>query len=726
MPHFLVFLLVLLLGLPYFAINSGIDFSGFANSLNDGKEFGSKVLESQIRGYLRQMLLQWSGFSLSAITVIFAFTLYRLSNDKVAFIIGLSILFSGSVDALHTLLIDGLTLNASTKTNLDALIWIFSNSMSGIILLCGLVILLNSKKEKTFEVNTFILLTVFLVMIAITLIYYAAAVIQLPNMWSKNAIISRPYELVSISIYLALIFFVYPRAYKKYPNILVDCVFYMAVTQVVISIYLMFLSNAPYDSAYNIAYFLKVVAYIIPCSCLVVNYVFSYSSVLNAQKHLRVQQAELKYLASHDSLTNLYNRREFEQLLEKAISNASREKNSLCLLLIDLDNFKSTNDTFGHVHGDELLKQFAGRLNILIRKGDILSRVGGDEFTLIAPNLKTPGGSRILADRILSELNIPYTIKGKLITVSVSIGISIYPENGTTAEELLRKADLAMYKSKNCGKNTFNFYTDQLNYYQHRDSEIEAHLRQALKNDELSLLFQPKFNLITHKIVGAEILLRWNSNILGYIHPSEFIPVAERTGLIIDLGNWVLQNSCQQLGKWAEIYGTDFTFSINISPTQLGHNQFLSNIQNILANCSYPPDNIEFEITENILMNESEELNHVLNSISAMGVKLSLDDFGKAYSCLNRLRTLPIDTLKIDNSFVSDIQNIDDKIVIVDILITLAKELGMSIIAEGIETKEQVEYLVSRHCIYGQGFLLSKPVSAEEFIVLAYPEVART
>ncbi len=719
-PHFFILILILLLGLPYLALKSGIDFSGLALQLSNGNEFGSQIIELQIRGYFRQILLQWTGFSLSAITVLLSFTLYRLSNDKIAFIIGLSVLFSGSLEALHTLLIDGLSLNFTEKNNLDAVIWIFSNSMSGLILLGGLVIILNTKDEKPLPVRTFILITSFLVLIAVTAIYYAADVIQLPHMWFQDRLLSRPYELISIAIYMSLILFVYPKAYNAYPTILVDCIFYIAVTQIVISIYLMLLSNSPYDGAYNIAYFLKTIAYLIPCVCLIINYIFSYSSVLNAQKRLKIKQEELRYIASHDSLTNLFNRREFEELLDKSIALAHRDKTSIGLLLIDLDNFKTTNDTFGHIHGDELLKQFAKRLDILIRKGDLLSRVGGDEFTLITLNLKGPSGARMLAERILSELNIPYTINGKLITVSVSIGISIYPDNGHTTEELLRKADLAMYKSKNSGKNTYNFYTEQLNYQQHRESEVEAHLRKALKNDEFELYYQPKYHLRTQEIIGAEILLRWHNNVLGNVSPAEFIPVAEKTGLIIDVGNWVLNKACKQTIGWTTEFDKNLLFSINISPIQLSHNQFLLGIEKAMNDYNYPSSNLEFEITENFLMNDSEDLNHILMSISAMGIKLALDDFGTAYSSLNRLRTLPIDSLKIDKSFISDIRDPKNKVVIVDIIIKLASELGMDIIAEGIETEEQLQYLISKKCTYGQGFLLSKPIPADEFAALAY------
>ncbi|MBL7481155.1 bifunctional diguanylate cyclase/phosphodiesterase [Legionella bononiensis] len=722
-PQFLVLIIILLLGLPYVGLYFGLDFSTIANKLNKGTEFNSFFIESQIRGYFRQTLLQWSGFSLAAVTVLLAFTQYRLSNDKIALIIGLAVLFSGSTEALHTLVIDGLSLEYKEKNNLDALIWIFSNSISGLILGVGLIMLITSSDKQNVSFTTFILLTTFLVLTAITIIYYATGVIELPEMWFSDLTLSRPYELISVFIYLILMIFIYPKAYKTHPNILVDCIFYMAVTQIVTSFYIMILSSSPYDSAYNIAYVLKLVGYFIPCTCLVINYVFSYTAVLKAQKALKIKQDELTYIASHDSLTNLYNRREFEVLLNKAISSSARTHTSVALLLIDMDNFKATNDTFGHVHGDELLRQFSMRLILLTRKGDILSRVGGDEFTLISPNLKTHTSARQLAERILNELNSPYPINGKLITVTVSIGISIYPDDGTNSDELLIRADLAMYKAKRSGKNTYQFYTEQLSYLQHRESEVEAHLRKALQNDEFELYYQPKFNLLTMEIVGAEVLLRWNSDTLGHVSPNEFIPVAETTGLIIDLGLWIIRKSSEQIMKWMMNYTNKLAFSINISPIQLANNQFLKNLKNTLKDSNFPSEHMELEITESLLMGDNEDVNSVLNGISSLGVKISLDDFGKGYSSLSRLKMLPIDTLKIDKDFVSDIHNEKDKVVLVDIIIKLAHELGMSIVAEGIETAAQLKYLIAKKCQIGQGFLLSKPLPADQFEEIAYVSV---
>lgn len=720
-PQFLVFIIILLLGLPYIGLSLGFDFSAIAKHFNQVNPIDTKIMDTQIHGYFRQTLLQWSGFSLAAVTVLLSFTQFRLSKDNIALIIGLSVLFSGFLEALHTLAIDGLSLHYTAKNNLDALIWTLGNSLGGLIMLVGLIILLKHPTKNKVNSTTFVLLTIFLLLFATSILFYVMFVVEPPDMWFKNSFISRPYEFFSIAIYLSIILFIYPKAYNKFPSILTDSIFYMSVTQIVISIYLMLVSTAPYDSAYNIAYFLKVVTYFIPCICLLMKYVFSYAAVLEAQRVLEIKQNELQYLASHDSLTNLFNRREFEELLEKTIANAFRNKHSIGLLLIDLDNFKTINDTFGHVHGDELLQQFADRLVSLTRKGDILSRVGGDEFTLIISKLNSPSGARRTAERILNELNSPYTINGKLITVTVSIGISVFPDDGNSAEDLLRAADLAMYKSKNCGKNTFQFYTEQLSFLQHRESEVESHLRKAIHEDkELELYYQPKYNLVTQEIMGAEILLRWTNSVLGPVSPDEFIPVSERSSLIIDLGYLVMRKAFMQLTTWLKQYQTLLLFSINISPTQLVNGQFIKTLRQTIEKFQLPTKYLEIEITENVIKENSEEITIVLCNISKLGIQIALDDFGKEYSSLNRLNTLPIDTLKIDKSFISDIKNEHDKVVIVDIIIKLAEELGMGIVAEGIETKEQLNYLIAKHCHLGQGFYLSKPLPAEEFAKLAY------
>lgn len=722
-PPALVFILILILGLPVIALNYfGMDFSALAKNISATTGFTSIEVEAQIRGYFRQSLLEWSAFSFSAITVLLSFTQFRLKNDKIALIIGLSVLFSGSVAALHTVIIDGLTPHFTDQKNLDAFIWTFANSVSGLIFIVGLLLVLNNEDGKVFRVSTFFLLNFFLLIVAFTLIYYAASRAQLPQMWSENSVISRPYEFIYMFIFFILIIFIYPPVYKKHPYILTNCIFYMGITQIITAIYLMLLSSSPYDSGYNIGYFLKIIFYFIPFSCLIINYVFSYNAIILAQRKLKLSQEKFQYLASHDVLTNLYNRREFEALLSKTIANNSRSQSSFALFVIDIDNFKSINDTLGHIQGDRFLQQFSEHLSRLTRQGDILSRIGGDEYTLITSRIESSTAIRKLAERMVEGLNIPFPVSGKLLTCTVSIGIAIYPLDGDDTEELFKHADVALYSAKKSGKNTYRFYEDKLSYLQHREAEIESYLREALESDELFLNFQPKFDIISKKIIGAEVLLRWHNDVLGDVQPDEFIPVAENTGLIINIGEWVLAQTCKRAKAWLTKYNKPIIFSINVSPLQFENQLFFNKLNETLQHYDYPPSLLEIEVTENLLMNDDTDVSEGLRKIGQLGVNISIDDFGIGYSSLSRLRSLPIKTIKIDKFFISDIKDEKSSVVIVDTIIKLAEQLGMDIIAEGIETQIQVNYLVDKKCYQAQGFLFSKPLGAQEFQKLAYGE----
>ncbi len=719
-PPIFTFSILLFLGIPFIALNYfGIDFSGVTKGSENNNSLAVLIIGTQVQHYFIHLILQWSAVSLAAITVILAFVQYRLSNDKVALIIGLSILFSGSTEALHTLVIDGATY-IPTKESMDALIWIFTNTISGFIMIIGFLYILKDHHPSLFRLQTFMLLNVALVLIAVAGIYYARFIILQPNLFFRSAIILRPYELIYLSIYLAMIVFIYPKIYKKFPHILSHCILYMSITQIVIALYLMFLSNTPTEGAYNIAFILKIIVYLIPFSSLITNYVFSYNSILEAQHTLQQDQEKLKYYAAHDPLTVLYNRRAFEDLLDITVANSARNAESFALFLIDIDNFKSINDSMGHLHGDNFLKHFSEKLSSLTRKGDIISRIGGDEFTVITPKLKSATAFRVLAERIVSELNIPYSIDDKYLTGSVSVGISIYPMDGTNSEELLKNADIAMYAAKNSGKNTFRCFTKKLNAEQHREAEIESQLQKALEQGGLTLYYQPQYNLITRKIIGAEILLRWHSDTLGPISPDEFIPVAEKSRLILKIGNWVLHHACKQIKQWSETHQKHLLFSINVSPRQFENNDFFEQFKSTLDLFNYPANYLSVEITENLIMKSNDMVSLGLENIGALGSSISLDDFGMGYSSLSRLQTLPINTLKIDKLFVANIHNHHDKVIIIDTIIKLAHELGMTVIAEGIETNSQLDYLVSRKCLLGQGFLLNQPMAAEAFEAIAY------
>jgi c-di-GMP phosphodiesterase len=718
LPYMLTFVIVLMLGLPAVGMTFGINLDRLALNLGDNTLLQQKLIKSHILGYITQIIIQWSAFSLAVITTILAYTQNRLTQDKASLIIGLAVLFSGSISFVHMLLLEGFSQNTSNKENLDALIWVFSNSICAFIIILGTILILRKKDEQALSTTTFFLLNIFLVVFAFALIYYAAFQIALPQMWYKDAVLSRPYELIPLSLFLIIAVFCYPKLYDLNQNIIVNGLFYMAITQCAMAMYMMLLSNAPFDSGYNFANFLKVVFYFIPLCCLIIHYSYSYRYILRSKKILQKQKIELKYLATHDILTNVLNRRAFEEEIAISCANARRDNHQFALLIIDLDNLKRINDCFGHNFGDSLIKSFARRLKKATRLGDKLSRLGGDEFAIITPKLKSTSNVRSLADRLLFDLSQPYEVENQRFISTASIGIALYPDDALKGHDLLKHADMALYEAKKTGRNTYEYYTKSLSIYHHSESKIEAHLREALERNELSIVYQPKYNIINNELVGAEALLRWHNPTLGEVVPDDFIDVAEKTGLIITIGEWVLENVCKQAKEWLVKYQLNLLYSVNLSPIQLTNRNFSKKIKHVLKKYDYPANQLELEITENLLM-ESNLVNHrILYEVNKLGVLISIDDFGKGYSSLNRLRQLPISILKIDKSFISDIKSLETKSTLVDLIIELAHQLGMNLVAEGIENQIQLDYLASRNCIIGQGFHLSKPLSITNFDAL--------
>ena len=708
-PLFFPFFL-LLLGFPAIAQHFfTFDLENITNTLSHHDTVGFLIQAPSHNGVI-PILLQCFAFSIATVTTLLALTQYQLTHNKIALIIGLSILFSGTIESLNSLFINPIASENNLNETRDMILWTTTNIISGFIFIAGFMLLLKNKNTPPRHAPTLILL-LSLGLSACALIY---------SITSPNAPSEKLYHYVYLLTYLVIAFYLYPKAYKAYPNILTHCTFYIAITEIVIAVYLICLSDVPNNHAYETAYFLKIIAYFIPFSCLIINYIFSYHAILHIQNTLQNSQEKLTYLAAHDALTNLYNRREFEILLGKTIANYSRNYDSFALFLIDIDDFKSINDTLGHVHGDHFLKKFSEQLKELTRQGDILSRIGGDEFTVVMSKLKSASSARKLAERIITGLNIPYLVDEKLLTCTASIGIAIYPIDGTNTEELLKNADIAMYNAKKAGKFSYQFYTKTLSNGQHRESEIEFHLREAIKRNELTLVYQPQYHLITRDIIGAEILLRWQSDSLGMVSPDEFIPIAENNHLIEHLGHWVLSAACEQAKRWFDKYQCHLIFSINVSSVQLMNNNFYTHFKKTLDTMSYPAEYMNIEISENVLLKNNENINTMLENLHALGTNITIDDFGMGCSSLIQLKSRPIRTIKIDKSFIADIRTGTTKVVIIDTIIKLAHELGITVIAEGIETPEQLHYLTEKNCLFGQGFLLNKPLSAALFEIIAY------
>ncbi|MDO8347487.1 MAG: EAL domain-containing protein [Rugosibacter sp.] len=438
----------------------------------------------------------------------------------------------------------------------------------------------------------------------------------------------------------------------------------------------------------------------------------------------RIEEA-INHQAYHDALTGLPNRALFKDRLGLMITMSQREELQCATLFIDLDRFKWVNDTLGHMHGDELLKMVATRLKNCLRKGDTLARLGGDEFTVLLPNIKGRENAQNIAEKMLMEINRSFTLGEQEVFISASIGIAMYPDDGATIEALLKCADIAMYHVKWEGKNGVLFYNPGMNVIFHRKLSMENDLRRAIEcGDQFVLNYQPQVDIENHRIVGMETLVRWNHPERGLIAPGEFIPLAEETGLITQLTEWVYGQACRDLAMWQKAGFTDLRMAINISPKDIGRRDFVDFIKRGLRDHKLSGDKLEIEITEGIIMGDRENAISKFKELSALGVEISIDDFGTGYSSLGYLKEFPIHTIKIDKSFVHGISGINDKHPIISAITALAHGLQVGLIAEGVESLEHMQVLQAVGCKVMQGFLFSRPVCNEEALtLLARPEI---
>jgi diguanylate cyclase (GGDEF)-like protein/PAS domain S-box-containing protein len=442
------------------------------------------------------------------------------------------------------------------------------------------------------------------------------------------------------------------------------------------------------------------------------------------------KQAEerIQYLATHDNLTQLPNRMMFSHLLNQAIKSAKRNQRQLALLFIDLDRFKIINDTLGHDAGDELLKEMAKRFRQTLRevdivgrtkdKNDIVGRLGGDEFIILIEEVVDANDVSTVAQKILSTVMAPMLLLGEECRVTSSIGISVYPKDGEDEQTLMKKADMAMYFAKEEGKNNFQFYSQNILSQSFERFSIETNLRHALERNELYLNYQAKMDLKSGAISGVEALLRWKSPQLGAITPTQFIPVAEETGIIVPIGRWVLKTACAQNVAWQRQGLPPVRVAVNLSLRQLMDDKITDDIKNALDESGMAPNLLELEITESMIMFKMSRLFEVLTKIKAMGVRLALDDFGTGYSSLSQIKNLPIDILKVDRSFIRNLPHDSEDKAIIEAIIAIGKTLSLNVVAEGVETPEQEKFLREKICDEMQGFYFSKPVAPEQFAEL--------
>ena len=432
----------------------------------------------------------------------------------------------------------------------------------------------------------------------------------------------------------------------------------------------------------------------------------------------RVMERKLSHLAQHDFLTDLPNRMLLSDRLNQAIALARRHGVKVAVLFLDLDRFKHINDSLGHAIGDKLLQAVAKRLMAAVRGSDTVSRQGGDEFVIVLSEVEHVQNAARHAEKIHAALSAPHAIPPHDLHVNVSIGISIFPDDGHDVETLIKCADTAMYHAKEAGRNTYQFFKPDMNVRAVERQSLEAHLRRALERREFVLHYQSKTNLESGVISGAEALIRWMHPERGLLAPAQFVPIAEDCGLIVPIGRWVLHEACRQACAWQKASLPPVPIAVNISALEFRHKDFLAGVGAILAETRLEPRYLELELTESVLMQDVDSTAAVLHALKAMGVLLAIDDFGTGYSSLNYLRQFPIDALKIDQSFVHDSTNDSHDAAIVSAVISMGRSLRQRVIAEGVETPEQVAFLKARFCDEGQGYYFGRPVLAEEFATL--------
>ena len=434
-------------------------------------------------------------------------------------------------------------------------------------------------------------------------------------------------------------------------------------------------------------------------------------------KQYQIEQ-KISHLAKHDTLTGLANRMYLEEQLQDLISNSNRQDSSFALLFLDLDRFKQINDTLGHNIGDKLLQNVAKRIKPNIRHEDVFARLGGDEFLIILTNIQN-GHLTTIINKIIKLMRKTWIIDAYELKVSTSMGIALYPQDGETMIELMKNADIAMYRAKELGRDNFSFFTDELNEKVHFDMKLEQEMANALSTNQFILYYQPKQKLIDDKIIGAEALIRWKHPELGLIYPKNFIPLAESTGFIIKLGHWIIEEGCRAISRFNKKDSNQLLhLSINLSIRQLQHNNLCKTIKKALLTNNINPLQLSIEITESIMIENSDKMIKKLQEIRALGVKICMDDFGTGFSSLSYLSRLPINTLKIDKLFVDEIQRDGDKKIILDTIIAMGKALDIEVLAEGVEKEYQRKYLLEKGCIYYQGHLFCKAIPENEYISL--------
>jgi diguanylate cyclase (GGDEF)-like protein len=438
-------------------------------------------------------------------------------------------------------------------------------------------------------------------------------------------------------------------------------------------------------------------------------------SIQRTLEQLSAARERARGLATRDQLTGLANRLCFQDRIVQAVAIARRSQHGVAVMFLDLDGFKMINDTLGHAVGDGFLRAIAQRLSSCLRESDTAARLGGDEFALLLTHLSNEFDAAEVARKVLDSVSIPMALRSRSLVTTASVGISTYPKDGANPEELIRKADTAMYQAKQRGRNRYEFFTEEMNSAIRRRAALESRLRKALENEQFRVVYQPQFDLRRGRVVGVEALVRWQHPDLGLLSPAEFLPAAEEAGLIVPLGEWVLRTACREVGSWQEAY-SGFRLSVNVASQQFQELSFSDVVHDALAKSGLLPDLLELEITEGSLVRSVGVMAQTLRELKQVGVSLSIDDFGTGYSALSYLKNLPIDSIKIDQSFVRNLTTDPADATLTETIIRMAQGLNLMTIAEGVETSGQLLLLGSYGCQRMQGYLFGRPMPAEDML----------
>ena len=632
--------------------------------------------------------IEAGGATVAIMLAIMLLTVDTFHSNEKYILFGIAFLGMGILDGVHAVLSPGheFVFFHSVASLLGSFIFVlvwFKNIQSIVL-----------KYKKTFVLSILLTVTIISLFLSNELVSYIPDMLDKEKKFTDEAILINfvagvLFLLTSLKLLLD---------YLKYDS--PDDFIFFALTLFFGIAEVIFNSSSLWQYEWWLWHFLRLFSYLLVL----------YFIALEIQK----QKSILNYQAHHDSLTGLPNRTLFTDRLVHSVEKAKRNNTQFAVLFLDLDNFKNINDSYGHHFGDEILKITTQRLNGLVRMEDTVSRLGGDEFTIIMGDLTSGENASVLARKILDKFSSPIQIEDRTLHITTSIGISTYPEDARNTQDLIKFADTAMYKSKDEGRNKFQFYNSKMTKEAARRVDMEASFREALKNEDFIVYYQPQIDASKNELIGMEALVRWNHSTKGLIPPYKFLPLAEETGLIIDLDRFVMKTAMKQFSRW---YSQGFhpgTLSMNLAVQQLQKEDFISVLEDLFEKTACKAEWIELEITEGEIMLNPEQSIHRLNEISDMNIKLSIDDFGTGYSSLAYLKKLPIDKLKIDRTFIKDLSYDEDDKAIVKAIIALAKNLNLEIIAEGVELEVEKDFLLANDCHNIQGYLYAKPMPCEE------------